>query len=212
MAGHLAESILPSPAEKRGATAFLRLNYPVVGIFTGSYMDESSKTNAFLRLLMANQRRIYGFIMAMVPNHQDADDLFQETVLLMWSRFDGFARGTSFAAWGCTVAKYQILSVRKRHSVRSVLFSEVAMDLLDKQSDQFIEQMDSRIQALRTCIGKLNQRDYELICMRYQDEVAIKSIAQRMGRSVQSIYKRIARIHDALLRCVRRAISPEELA
>jgi RNA polymerase sigma-70 factor (ECF subfamily) len=175
-------------------------------------MSESSKTNEFLRLLMANQKRIYAFILATVPNHQDADDLFQETVLLMWSKFDDFQRGTSFVAWGITVAKYQILSVRKRHSVRSLRFSEMAMELLHSESDPFLEQIDSRTQALRTCIRKLRPQDYELICLRYQDEVAVKSIAERMGRSVQGLYKRIARIHDALLRCVRRAIGPEEFA
>jgi RNA polymerase sigma-70 factor (ECF subfamily) len=175
-------------------------------------MTESSQTNEFLRLLMAHQKRIYAFILATVPNHQDADDLFQETVLLMWSKFDDFQRGTSFVGWGITVAKYQILSVRKRHSVRSVRFSEMAMELLHSESDPFLEQMDSRIQALRTCLRKLSPRDYELICLRYQDEVTAKSIAQKRGHSVQSIYKRMARIHEALLRCVRRAIGSEELA
>jgi RNA polymerase sigma-70 factor (ECF subfamily) len=175
-------------------------------------MSESSKTNEFLRLLMANQKRIYAFILAAVPNQVDADDLFQETVLLMWSKFDSFTRGTSFTAWGITVAKYQILSVRKRHSTRSVLLSRAAMDLLHEEAQPFMEQTDSRMQALRKCIDKLDQRDYELICMRYRDEASVKSIAEQMGRSIQGIYKRIARIHDALLRCVRKAISAEEFA
>jgi len=175
-------------------------------------MSDSSKTNEFLRLLMANQKRIYAFILATVPNQVDADDLFQETVLLMWSKFDSFARGTSFTAWGITVAKYQILSVRKRHSTRSVLLSRAAMDLLHDEAQPFVEQTDSRMQALRKCIDKLDQRDYELICLRYRDEVSVKSIAEQMGRSIQGIYKRIARIHDVLLRCVRKAISAEGFA
>jgi len=175
-------------------------------------MSDSSKTNEFLRLLMANQKRIYAFILTMVPNQVDADDLFQETVLLMWSKFDSFARGTSFTAWGITVAKYQILSVRKRHSTRSILLSQAAMDLLHDESNPFVEQTDSRTQALRKCIDKLERRDYELICMRYRDEASVKTIAEQMGRSIQSIYKRIARIHDALLRCVRKTIGLEEFA
>ncbi len=174
-------------------------------------MDESSKTNEFLRLLMANQKRIYAFILGMVPNHPDADDLFQETVLVMWSKFDSFTRGSSFSAWATTVAKYQILSVRKRFSQRNLQFSDAARELLQVESAHFVDQIDSRMNALRGCVSKLNQNDYELIRLRYEDEVAIQSIADRMGRSVQSVYKRIARIHDALLRCIRRALS-EELA
>ncbi|MBN1361815.1 MAG: sigma-70 family RNA polymerase sigma factor [Sedimentisphaerales bacterium] len=174
--------------------------------------NESTKTNKFLRLLMGNQKRIYAFILGMVPNHEDADDLFQETILVMWSKFDSFTRGTSFTAWGMTVAKYQILSARKRYSRHSLRFSQAALDLLQEEADPFVRQIDSRVQALRGCVRKLSQRDYELIQMRYENEIAIKAIAERMGRSVQSVYKRIAHIHDALLRCIRRAIGREELA
>ncbi len=175
-------------------------------------MSDSSKTNEFLRLLMAHQRRIYAFILMMVPNHGDAEDLFQETVLLMWSKFDSFTPGTSFTAWGCAVARHQILSVRKRHATRGVLFSQAATELLRDESERFIEQTDLRMQALRHCIGKLDPKDYELIRLRYRDEMTIASIAQQMGRSLQAIYKRIVRIHDALLRCVRKALREEEFA
>lgn len=176
-------------------------------------MDDSSKTNEFLRLLMANQKRIYGYILGLVPNHENADDLFQETILVMWSKFDSFTRGTSFTAWGITVARYQILSVRKRYSQRRLQFSQAAQALLQEEAESAVGgQMDSRIQALRGCVRKLDPRDYELIQMRYENEIAIKAIAERMGRSVQSVYKRIAHIHDALLRCIRRAIRRGELA
>jgi len=175
-------------------------------------MNDSSKTNEFLRLLMTNQRRIYAFILTLVPNHGDAEDLFQETVLLMWSKFDSFTRGTSFTAWGCAIARYQILSVRKKHATRGALFSQAAVELLHHESERFVEQTDSRMQALRHCIDKLSPKDYELIRLRYRDEVTTKSMADLMGRSVQSIYKRIVRIHDALLRCVRKALQEEEYA
>ena len=175
-------------------------------------MSDSSKTNEFLRLFMTHQRRIYAFILTLVPNHGDAEDLFQETVLLMWSKFDSFTPGTSFAAWAYAVARYQVLSVRKRHATRGILFSQAAAELLYRESDRFLEQTDIRMQALQRCIEKLDPKDYELIRLRYRDEVTIQSIAQRMGRSVQGIYKRVVRIHDALLRCVRKALSEEELA
>ena len=175
-------------------------------------MSESEKTNEFLRLLMANQKRIYAFILALVPNHTDAEDLFQETVLVMWSKFDSFSRGSSFVAWGITIANYQILNARKRFSSGSMVFSDVALELLQRDSNRFVRQIDSRMQVMRRCVQRLNPRDYDLIRLRYEDEVAIKAIAERAGRSVQSVYKRIARIHDALLECIRNTIHREGLA
>ena len=72
---------------------------------------------------MSNQKRIYAFILGMVPNYQDAEDLFQETILVMWSKFDQFQRGTSFASWGATVAKYQILNARRRKTAQNLQFN-----------------------------------------------------------------------------------------
>ena len=63
---------------------------------------------AFLQLLTANQSRIMGFILAMVPNRSVADDILQETTLLMWEKFKNFQDGTNFTAWGISIAKNKI--------------------------------------------------------------------------------------------------------
>jgi RNA polymerase sigma-70 factor (ECF subfamily) len=175
-------------------------------------MTESSKINEFLRLIMANQRPIYAFILSMLPNRDDAEDIFQETVLVMWSKFDSFERGTSFAAWGTTVARYKILQAHRRNVRHNFRLSQAAIQSVQNHSDNFVQHIERRMKALRKCVRKLNNRDYELIQMRYEHELSIKTIAERLNRSVQSIYKRMARINDSLIRCIRRTLSTEELA
>jgi RNA polymerase sigma-70 factor (ECF subfamily) len=174
-------------------------------------MDPST-ANEFLELLLKNQRRIYAFILGMLPDHQEVDDLFQETVLLMWSRFDAYERGTSFASWAVTIAKYHIFSARKRRSKYMRQFSPAVQGLLQERADRYIQHLDDRVLALRNCLAKLDRSDHELIRMRYEQEIPVQSIADRMGRSMQGIYKRIARIHEMLLQCVRRTMRGEEFA
>jgi RNA polymerase sigma-70 factor (ECF subfamily) len=156
-------------------------------------MTETTKVNEFLRLIMANQKPIYALILGMIPNRDDAEDIFQETVLVMWSKFESFERETNFTAWGMKIAKYK------------------AFQSLQDKSDNFVKNIERRMQALRKCVRKLSKRDYDLIQMRYERELTIKAIAKRLGRSVQSIYKRMARINDSLIRCVRRTLAAEEL-
>ena len=175
-------------------------------------MTESSQTNEFLRLLMANQKRIYAFILATVPNHQDADDLFQETVLLMWSKFDDFPAGHQLRGLG-----HHRRQIPDPQRAQAALGAEPALqcdgDGVASQRVRRVSRTDRRPDAgPAACIRKLSPRDYELIRLRYQDELSPRSLAQQMGRSVQSIYKRMARIHEALLRCVRRALGSEEFA
>jgi len=174
-------------------------------------MTESSNVNEFLRLIMAYQKPIYASILGMIPNRDDAEDIFQETVLVMWSKFDSFERGTSFAAWGIKIAKYKIFQAHRRNVRNNFRFSQAAFQSLQDRSDNFVKNIERRMQALRRCIRKLKKRDYDLIKMRYEDELAIKTVAERLGRSVQSIYKRMARINDSLIRCIRRTLAMEEL-
>ncbi len=175
-------------------------------------MTESSKVNEFLRLIMANQKPIYALILGMIPNRDDADDIFQETVLVMWSKFDSFEPGTSFTAWGIKIAKYKIFQAHRRNVRNNLRFSEAAFQSLQDKSDHFVRNIERRMQALRKCIRKLSKKDYDLVRMRYENELTIKTIAERLGRSVQSIYKRMARINDSLIRCIRRTLAMEEIA
>jgi RNA polymerase sigma-70 factor (ECF subfamily) len=175
-------------------------------------MTNSNKVNDFLRLIMANQKTIYAFILGMIPNRDDAEDIFQETVLVMWSKFDSFEQGTSFTAWGIKIAKYKIFQAHRQSVRRNFQFSDAAFQSVQDKSIHFIQNIERRMQALRKCVRKLNKRDYELLQMRYENELAIKTIAERLDRSVQSIYKRMAHINDSLIRCIRRTVNMEELA
>jgi RNA polymerase sigma-70 factor (ECF subfamily) len=175
-------------------------------------MTESNKVNEFLRLIMAHQKPIYALILGMIPNRDDAEDIFQETILVMWSKFDTFEQGTSFTAWGIQIAKYKIFQAHRRNARNNLRFSQEAFQSLQESSDNFIKHIERRMQALRKCVRKLSNRDYELIQMRYENELSIKTIAERLGHSVQSIYKRMARINDSLIRCIRRTLAMEEIA
>lgn len=175
-------------------------------------MNDPSRTNEFLRLFMANHKRIYAFILGMVANYQDAEDIFQQTTLIMWSKFDHYVRGTSFASWGATVAKYEILNARRRKTMRSTGFGPEVQELVEKRSASLVHQIDARMEVLRECVRKLDPRDYTLVQMRYDRELDVQTIADRLGRSAQSVYKRLARIHDVLLHCIRRGLHREELA
>ncbi|HRS72819.1 MAG TPA: hypothetical protein P5175_13345, partial [Anaerohalosphaeraceae bacterium] len=49
-----------------------------------------AKAGEFVSLLTAQQTRIYAYILSLVPNFSDADDILQDTTKIMWERFDDF--------------------------------------------------------------------------------------------------------------------------
>lgn len=163
--------------------------------------------NNFLQLLLKNQRRIYAFILGMVPDPNDIDDLFQETVLLMWSKFDTYQPGTSFSAWGVTIAKYHILSAHKKRVRHRRHFTPAVQHLLMERLGSHVEHLDERVEALKHCVKKLSDSDYEMIQMRYEKDMPVPSIADCLKKSVSSTYKRFSLIHELLQRCVQRSLS-----
>ena len=45
---------------------------------------QGDKAEQFMRLYMTVQPRVYGFIVSMIHQWTDADDVLQETVSVMW--------------------------------------------------------------------------------------------------------------------------------
>ena len=66
---------------------------------TSKYND-LSPNEQLVGLLLRHHRRIYGFILALVPNLSDADDLMQETAFVMCRRFHEFQAGLQFYRLG----------------------------------------------------------------------------------------------------------------
>ena len=52
---------------------------------------------------------------------------------------------------------------------------------LEDRTETFVQHIDHRMHALRHCVGKLAKPDYELIKMRYEQEVPVSDIAQQRG-------------------------------
>ena len=163
------------------------------------------QSEEFFRLLMNSQKVIYAYILSMVHNCPDADDIMQETMTLMWERFGEFQPGTNFGAWGIKIARFKILKYYKTKS-KEELFDESLLNQISDCYHQKMDEMKIRISALQECLKKLNQRDKKLIMIRYEQGMKITQLAEKIDRPVQGIYKAMARIHAVLHRCVNMTV------
>lgn len=176
-------------------------------------MDENSKkTEVFLSLLMTNQRRINSYILSLVPNFNDADDIMQETITVMWRKFNHFQMGTDFAAWGLKVAYYCILDYRKKKGKDSLIFSESLFQQIQEIAHQKQFHTDMHIQCLRRCIENLQSADQRFLKARYELNCDVKTLAAQLNRSIQYVYKHLSRIHHTLALCVKRSLREQEIS
>jgi RNA polymerase sigma-70 factor (ECF subfamily) len=171
-----------------------------------------AREERFLQLFLAHERRIFGFLLALVPAWSDAEDLLQESSVVMWRKLDEFEPGTDFAAWALSIARYQVLSYRKKQRRERVFFSERTLEMLADQMAALGRSEDARRDALEHCIARLNTRDRELVRLRYVSGATTQGVADSLGRSVQAVYKALNKIHEQLLMCIRRTLASEGLS
>jgi RNA polymerase sigma-70 factor (ECF subfamily) len=167
------------------------------------------REEGFLKLFLVHERRIFAFIMALVPVWSDAEDLLQETSVVMWRKLDDFEPGTDFAAWALSIARYQVLNFRKKQKRERVLFNDATLEKLADQMAMLSQDIDARRDALENCLRRLNARDRELIQLRYQTGANTQGVAESIDRSIQAVYKALNRIHGQLLLCIRRTLAAE---
>ncbi len=172
--------------------------------------DDLDRGERFMRHLMANEHRIYGFILSLVHNWSDADDLLQDVTTIMWRKFDQYELGTNFCAWGLKIARFEVLNFRKKQRHRRTKLSpyplEEVADLLVKKASS----LDSRSDALQSCLGQLNMRDQELIALRYESGATTKDVSEVVNRSIHAIYKALNRVHGQLLDCIEMKMARED--
>src|SRR5262245_24081159 len=54
----------------------------------------------FAALLRESRSRVFGYLLALVQQASDAEDLYQQTALVLWEKFSQYKRGTDFGTWG----------------------------------------------------------------------------------------------------------------
>ena len=163
-----------------------------------------------MNLYVEIQRRLFGFVLSQIPNPSDADDIVQETVSIMWSKFNEYKPGTNFAAWALCLARYQILTYRKQTTKKNRMFSQQAIEAIQDIAESTKSQEHERQEALRLCLDKLGEKERKILYFRYEIGATLRTVSERLNMNINTLYNALGRIHIALLKCVRRNMVQKE--
>lgn len=163
----------------------------------------------FLKLHMAHQRSLYGFLLAAVRNPVEADDLLQQVTLILWKKFGSFREGSPYLAWAFGVARFEIASHFRRQGRGE---RRLPLEILDQVAPE-LEAQEGRLEqergALAECVRVLPEPLRELLRLRYDEGASLRDLAGRLGQSLAAVNMKIVRIRRALLDCTRRRLAGE---
>jgi RNA polymerase sigma-70 factor (ECF subfamily) len=164
--------------------------------------DETEDRKRLMALMTRHQRQIFSYIYALVPNRYDAEDLLQETSVVICEKFNDFEDGTDFVAWACQIAYWRIRYSRQKYARSKVVFDQEIVDALAQTASEMADELDERHVALGYCLKKLHSRDRELLLTRYEPGCGVEEAARRSGRTIKTAYKALTRLRKLLLDCV----------
>ena len=169
--------------------------------------SKEQKYESFLMLYQTNEKHIFRFILALLPNYAVAEDIMQETMLVMWKKYDQYKQGTSFAAWGMQIARFSVLQFHRKNKHGVVRFDS---EILDKIVEHEIVKKTNETEyfdALKECTQKLAGNSKEMISLRYVESMKVVDIAKKVGKSLDATYQIMSRLHRSLLACVEQKIA-----
>jgi RNA polymerase sigma-70 factor (ECF subfamily) len=166
---------------------------------------------AFTRLFIRHRGMISSYILSLVHDPVDAEDLLQDVAVNLLEKFDLFD-GRDFGAWSRQVARWHVLNHWRAETRFRRALKASTLDLLDARfgrEDAAAPAWESHKAALARCLEGLGARIRRALEMRYVGGLPLSEIAGRLGKREGAVQMALARTRDRLAACVRRALSPE---
>lgn len=165
-------------------------------------MPSNTRHEEFMRLFLSCEPRIFAFIRSLVFSRADAEDVLQESALVMWEKFDQFEPGSRFDRWAFRIAHFQVMYHRQKKARDRLRFSDTLVEQLGEDMVSESEDLEATQNALTECLAKLPASDHDLIRQRYRGDMTNRAVARDCGRSESAISRALNRIYMKLLLCI----------
>lgn len=150
-------------------------------------IDTSDKKDVGFRYLVNKYKeRLYWHIRRMVGNHEDADDVIQNTFIKVYRNIHTYQYNASLYTWLYRIATNESINFLKSKKI-SGLSSEVTDFVIGnlRQESHFDE--DKAVQKLKSAIESLPEKQKLVFNMRYYDELPYDEIAFITDTSVGAL-------------------------
>jgi RNA polymerase sigma-70 factor, ECF subfamily len=166
------------------------------------------QTQEVLQLFVRHQPRIKGFILALMPDFAVADDVLQETFLVVQKKAAEFDPSTNFLAWTYRIARFQVMKAQTSHQRHAARLSDAVLESL-ADSAPMEPWDDGRLKHLPICVEKLAPQARRIIDLFYRDEYKPQEIAQRLSWKPEAVSVALSRARKALRECIEKQLQSE---
>lgn len=166
-------------------------------------LSTDQKHDAFMRLFLRHESRIYAYIRSCVFSEADAMDVLQEVSMVIWRKFDEYEPDTHFDRWALSIARFQIMYHQKKHKRDHLVFRHEVLTMLEEDEGGDVNWSEEVHDRLRCCLSKLADSDQRLVSLRYTEGQTGRAIAKLLGQSESFVSRGLSRINVSLMQCMQ---------
>ncbi len=150
--------------------------------------DEKTCREAFGEIIKIYTEPLYWQIRRMVVNHDDANDLLQNTFMKAWSSIENFRGDAKLSTWLYKIAINESITFlsKERKKLNVSLDDEEAHLVNLIEADKNIDG-DELTQKLRKAIAGLPEKQRLVFNMKYYDEMKYEEMSEILGTSVGAL-------------------------
>ncbi len=153
-----------------------------------AFRDSNSRNYAFNLLVKKYQQAIYYHIRRIVIDHDDTDDLVQNTFIKIFQNMDGFREDAQLFTWIYRIATNEALAFLKSKRNKYFLpFVDVEQQLSNSLKDNQFFNGDQIQLKLQKAILTLPEKQRLVFNMRYYEEMKYEEMSEILGTSVGAL-------------------------
>ena len=146
------------------------------------------KSEAFSQVVSLYGEKLYWQIRKMVLNHEDADDLLQNTFLKAWTNLDYFRGEAKISTWLFKIAINECITfLNKQRTQNNISIDDADVFLLERlRSDEYFCGDDIQ-RKLQEAIALLPDKQRLVFNMKYFDDMKYEEMSEILGTSVGAL-------------------------
>jgi len=156
--------------------------------FIEQLLDVKTQNQAFQILIKEYQRPLYNHIRNIVLNHDDTDDVLQNTFVKVFQHLKNFKGDSKLFSWMYRIATNEALTFLKqkanKHSLSSSELQNKTIENL--KSDVYFDGNEIQIK-LQKAIATLPEKQQLVFKMKYFEELKYEEISEIIGTSVGAL-------------------------
>ena len=145
-------------------------------------MDVNQQHDRFVEQFVRSQDRIYAYVVTLLPNRADAEEVFQQTSLLLWKKWQQFDPSRDFVRWGCGMAHLEVANFLRKHRDRGRIYpsEEVLAGIAQTRLEQNDMLEDDAATPCGACFAWSNSNRVAASC--WKPLITRESTASRPSR------------------------------